>query len=74
MDDQPDVQLHAGVRLVRRLRLPARLLEPYSYWSRSTDPLYTIHCTENWGTCEIEGMQIRIPAGARAPRARATLT
>lgn len=36
-----------------------------TYWSRSTDPLYTIHCTEPWGTCEVEGMQIRIPAGAK---------
>ena len=27
--------------------------------SRSTtpahDPLYTVHCTESWGTCEVEG-------------------
>jgi hypothetical protein len=36
------------------------------YYSQSTDPMYTIHCTKSWGTCEIEGMQIRIPNAARA--------
>jgi len=35
------------------------------YWSKSTDPLYTIDCVESWGTCAIEGMQVRIPSAAR---------
>ena len=35
------------------------------YYSRSTDPLYTLDCTESWGTCELEGRQIRIPWAAR---------
>jgi hypothetical protein len=42
------------------------------YYSRSTDPTVTIHCTYYWGpgTCSgtnkvnIDGQQIRIPAGA----------
>jgi len=34
------------------------------YFSEPTDPTYTIECTESWGTCEVEGMQIRIPADA----------
>jgi hypothetical protein len=38
-----------------------------TYYSQSSDPLYTLHCTESsWGTCEIEGMQVRIPQQARA--------
>ena len=36
------------------------------YYSRPTDPVYTVHCTEAWGRCELEGMQIRIPGQARA--------
>jgi hypothetical protein len=36
------------------------------YYSTPTDPLFTIHCVENWGTCPIEGMRIRIPDPARA--------
>lgn len=35
------------------------------YWSQPTDPVYTVHCTRTWGTCEIEGHQVRIPAAAR---------
>jgi hypothetical protein len=35
------------------------------YFSRLTDPLYTVHCAEEWGTCEVEGMQVRIPSDAR---------
>jgi hypothetical protein len=35
------------------------------YYSQPADPLYTIHCTEAWGTCEVEGMTVRIPASAR---------
>ena len=36
------------------------------YWSKPSDPLFTVRCVEDWGTCEIEGQQIRIPAAARA--------
>lgn len=35
------------------------------YFSRPTDPVFTIHCTEQWGTCDVEGAQVRIPAQAR---------
>lgn len=35
------------------------------YFSQPDDPVYTVHCTEDWGTCDIEGMQVRIPAPAR---------
>ena len=30
-----------------------------------TDPVFTIHCTRPWGHCMLEGMQVRIPAGAQ---------
>jgi Concanavalin A-like lectin/glucanases superfamily len=37
-----------------------------SYYSRPSDPLFTLHCyEESWGTCSIEGHQIRIPDAAR---------
>ncbi|HUR84051.1 MAG TPA: hypothetical protein VMY78_01790 [Solirubrobacteraceae bacterium] len=36
-----------------------------TYYSRLLDPLFTVHCTEPWGTCPIEGMSIRIPDQAR---------
>ncbi len=36
-----------------------------SYYSRPTDPWFTIHCTEPWGTCPIEGMSVQIPDAAR---------
>ena len=36
------------------------------YYSRSTDPVFTLHCYEvSWGTCPIEGHKIRIPDAAR---------
>jgi hypothetical protein len=35
------------------------------YYSQPGDPVYTAHCTEPWGTCDMEGMQIRIPAAAQ---------
>lgn len=35
-----------------------------TYYSRSTDPLYTLHCTQPWGPCPVENMSIRIPAAA----------
>ena len=35
------------------------------YYSQPSDPVYTVDCTEPWGTCEIEGMQVGIPAQAQ---------
>ena len=35
------------------------------YFSHWDDPTYTIRCVEEWGTCDIEGMEVRIPASAR---------
>lgn len=35
------------------------------YYSQPDDPLFTFHCFEPWGTCAIEGMQVRIPDAAR---------
>ena len=37
-----------------------------TYYSRPSDPLYTLHCTQRWGRCAIEGIEVRIPAQARA--------
>ena len=36
------------------------------YYSQASDPLFTVDCVEAWGTCEIEGMKLRIPNQARA--------
>jgi hypothetical protein len=36
-----------------------------TYYSTSTDPIFTLHCYEDWGTCDVEGMKIRIPDAAR---------
>ena len=37
-----------------------------TYYSQPTDPLFTLHCYEaSWGTCSIEGHQIRVPDAAR---------
>jgi hypothetical protein len=36
------------------------------FWSQPSDPLYTIHCVEDWGKCEIEGDTVRIPDPASA--------
>jgi hypothetical protein len=38
-----------------------------TYFNYPGDPVFTIHCTEPWGTCPIEGMQVRIPDPARVP-------
>jgi hypothetical protein len=35
------------------------------YYSRPTDPVFTVDCLENWGVCDVEGQQIRIPDKAR---------
>jgi len=37
-----------------------------TYYSRSSDPLYTLRCLEAWGRCALEGLQIRIPSAAQA--------
>jgi hypothetical protein len=35
------------------------------YFAKPGDPVFRIHCTESWGTCPIEGHQVRIPDRAR---------
>lgn len=35
------------------------------YYSRPSDPLYNLHCTKPWGTCEVEGTLVRVPSAAR---------
>jgi len=37
-----------------------------TYFSQPTDPVFTLHCTNSsWGTCPVEGEQIRVPDAAR---------
>jgi hypothetical protein len=36
-----------------------------TYYAQDADPLFTVHCTEPWGTCALEGLQIRIPSAAQ---------
>jgi hypothetical protein len=36
-----------------------------TYYPQAADPLFTLHCTETWGTCAIEGMTVRVPDAAR---------
>lgn len=36
-----------------------------TYWSQPTDPVFTVRCTRSWGTCAVEGLQIRIPDAAK---------
>jgi hypothetical protein len=36
------------------------------YYSDANDPWFEVHCTEDWGTCEVEGMRVRIPDRADA--------
>jgi hypothetical protein len=38
-----------------------------TYFNQPADPEFTVHCTEPWGTCPIEGMEVRIPDAARVP-------
>jgi hypothetical protein len=38
-----------------------------TYFNRTSDPVFSIHCTEPWGSCPIEGMNVRIPDAARVP-------
>ena len=34
----------------------------------ANDPEFEIHCAEDWGTCEVEGMRVRIPDAAKRGR------
>jgi len=54
------IPLYAGYRY----ELGAQFYHPI-YFSRPSDPLFTVTCTEQWGRCEVEGAQVRIPAQAR---------
>lgn len=36
------------------------------FYSQPSDPIYTVHCVESWGRCDIEGMEVPIPSAARA--------
>src|SRR4051794_25780352 len=36
------------------------------YYSSASDPVFTVHCTEDWGTCEVEGLKVHVPDAARA--------
>jgi hypothetical protein len=38
-----------------------------TYFNHPGDPVFSVHCTERWGTCPIEGMRVRIPDAARVP-------
>lgn len=38
-----------------------------TYFNRPGDALFTVHCTERWGTCAVEGARVRIPDAARVP-------
>ena len=35
------------------------------YFSRRSDPVFGLHCSESWGRCSIEGKRIRVPDAAR---------
>jgi hypothetical protein len=36
-----------------------------TYYSGLLDPVFTLHCTQAWGVCPIEGMKVRVPNAAR---------
>jgi hypothetical protein len=36
-----------------------------TYYATGGDPRYTLHCTEPWGRCAVEGIRLRVPAAAR---------
>jgi hypothetical protein len=38
-----------------------------TYFNHPGDPAFSVHCTEPWGTCPIEGARVRIPDAARVP-------
>ncbi len=42
------------------------------YWSQPSDPVYSLHCVKPWGHCDIEGMQIHVPAQAEPTGGYAT--
>ena len=35
------------------------------HFADTDDPVYTVHCTQWTSSCEVEGAQVRIPAGAK---------
>ena len=35
------------------------------YYSDNYDPTWTVRCTEDWGTCAVEGARIHLPRGAQ---------
>jgi hypothetical protein len=35
------------------------------YFSSPSDPRYTLHCTEHWGHCPLEGVKVSVPAAAQ---------
>jgi len=37
-----------------------------TFYNKVTDPEFTVHCVEDWGTCPVEGMKVRIPDQAKA--------
>jgi hypothetical protein len=43
---------------------PARDFGTAVYYPHSSDPIYTVHCTESWGRCVLEGEEVHLPAGA----------
>ncbi len=34
------------------------------YWSKPSDPVYTLNCVKPWSGCPIDGLQIHVPAEA----------
>jgi hypothetical protein len=44
------------------------------YWSSPSDPVFTLHCVKPWGHCDLEGLQIHVPAQAQPQGGYATET
>jgi hypothetical protein len=38
-----------------------------AYFTHPGDPAFTVHCTQAWGRCPVEGRRIAIPDAARVP-------
>lgn len=36
-----------------------------TYYAKSSDPVFKLHCYEDWGTCPIEGHEIHVPDAAQ---------
>jgi hypothetical protein len=36
-----------------------------TYYPRRSDPVFRLHCTNDWGRCEVEGKRVRIPDAAQ---------